>query len=298
MGHSSQNKLDFEQSLCIVLISPEHSIARNNSNFTRMKHDTLSYQATGKGQAVVLIHGFCEDQSIWSDYAQRLSLNYHVIVPDLPGFGKSSPEYSEAINMEYYARRVHEVLEIVLQAEERVTFIGHSLGGYVALAFAELYPERINGLGLFHSSAIADNEEKKLSRDKVAQYIQEKGVPAFTDNFVEPLFYAGNRDRLAKEIENVKRQARLTSKEGAVSATLAMKERPDRTHVLKESKVPVLFIAGKKDTSIPFEKSMEQFHFPAKSLVYSIDCVGHMGMIEEKEECLKIIKSFVDLCRL
>src|SRR4051812_32476186 len=126
-----------------------------------MKNDTLSYQALGKGPAVVLIHGFCEDQSIWSDYIQKLSRDYHVIVPDLPGFGKSSPEFGEAVTMEYYARRVHEVLEIVLQAEERVTFIGHSLGGYVALAFAELYPERINGMGLFHSTAFADNEEKK-----------------------------------------------------------------------------------------------------------------------------------------
>jgi len=262
-----------------------------------MKNDTLSYQALGKGPAVVLIHGFCEDQSIWSDYAPKLAEDYHVIVPDLPGFGKSSPEFGEAVNMEYYARRVHEVLEIVLQEEERVTFIGHSLGGYVALAFAELYPERLDGFALFHSTAFADNEEKKESRDKVAQYIKDKGVPAFTDNFVEPLFHAGNRERLKNEIEQVKQQARLTTKEGAVSATLAMKARPDRSNVLKESKVPVLFIAGKKDTSIPLETSKEQFYFPQKSLVYILDNVGHMGMLEEKEECLKVIKSFIDLCK-
>lgn len=261
-----------------------------------MKNDTLSYTSLGKGPAVILIHGFCEDQTIWSDYAQQLSANYQVIVTDLPGFGKSSPEFGEAVNMEYYARRVHEVLELVLKPDERVTFIGHSLGGYVALAFAELYPERLNGFALFHSTAYSDNEEKKQSRDKVAQYIQDKGVPAFTDNFVEPLFHAGNRTRLAKEIESVKAQARLTSKEGAVAATLAMKARPDRTTVLKDSKVPVLFIAGKKDTSIPLETSKEQFYFPAKSLVYVLDNVGHMGMLEEKEECLKIVRSFIELC--
>jgi pimeloyl-ACP methyl ester carboxylesterase len=217
-------------------------------------------------------------------------------VPDLPGFGNSSPEYGEAVSIEYYARRVHELLEHLVASEETVTFIGHSLGGYVALAFAELYPERINGFGLFHSTALADNEEKKQSRNKVAQYIQDKGVPAFTDNFVEPLFYAGNRQRLATEIDQVKQQARLTSKAGAVAATLAMKERVDRTAVLKETKVPVLFIAGKKDTSIPLEKSMEQFYFPSKSLVYLLDNVGHMGMIEEKEECLVVVKSFIELC--
>jgi len=261
-----------------------------------MKNDTLSYTASGKGNAVVLVHGFCEDLTIWSDYAQRLSADYHVIVPDLPGFGKSSPELGEAVNMEYYARRVHEVLDIALTNQEQVTFIGHSLGGYVALAFAELYPERLNGIGLFHSTAFADNEEKKQSRDKVAQYIQDKGVGAFTDSFVEPLFYAGNRMRLKEEIESIKQQARLTSKEGAVAATLAMKDRPDRTAVLKESKVPVLFIAGKKDTSVPLEKSMDQFYFPAKSLVYVLDNVGHMGMVEEKEECFTVVKAFIALC--
>ncbi|MDB5256252.1 MAG: yfbB [Chitinophagaceae bacterium] len=261
-----------------------------------MKNDTLSYHTAGKGKTVVLVHGFCEDHTIWSDYSQDLALRYRVIVPDLPGFGNSSPEYGEAVSIEYYARRVHELLEQLVPSEEPITFIGHSLGGYVGLAFAELYPERINGLGLFHSTAFADNEEKKQSRDKVAQYIQDKGVPAFTDNFVEPLFYAGNRQRLAAEIGKIKQQARLSSKEGAVAATIAMKERVDRTAVLKESKVPVLFIAGKKDTSIPLEKSMEQFHLPAKSLVYFLDNVGHMGMVEEKEECLTVVKAFIDLC--
>lgn len=261
-----------------------------------MKNDTLSYLELGEGHAVVLVHGFCEDHTIWSHYAQQLSANYHVIVPNLPGFGGSSPELGEAVSIEYYARRVHELLDVILQNEERVTFIGHSLGGYVALAFAELYPERVNGFSLFHSTAFPDNEEKKQSRDKVAQYINDKGVPAFTDNFVEPLFYAGNRIRLKNEIDQVKQQARLTSKEGAVAATMAMKERADRTRVLKESKVPVLFIAGKKDTSIPIEKSLEQFHFPGKALVYILDNVGHMGMIEAPEECLIIVKSFVKLC--
>jgi len=271
-------------------------MSNKSPNFTTMKNDTLAYISLGKGNTVVLVHGFCEDHTIWSDYSQALATRYRVIVPDLPGFGNSSPEYGEAVSIEYYARRVHELLEQLVPSKEPITFIGHSLGGYVGLAFAALYPERINGLGLFHSTAYADNEEKKQSRDKVAQYIQDKGVSAFTDNFVEPLFYAGNRNRLATEIEKVKQQARLTSKDGAVAATIAMKERADRTAVLEECKVPVLFIAGKKDTSIPLEKSMEQFHFPAKSLVYFLENVGHMGMLEEKKECLIVLKGFIELC--
>ncbi|HSZ72729.1 MAG TPA: alpha/beta hydrolase [Cytophagaceae bacterium] len=257
----------------------------------------LSYYAIGKGKVVVLLHGFCEDHTLWKDYADKLSDTYYVIVPELPGFGQSSPEFGEAVSIEYYARRVHELLEQLVHTEERVTFIGHSLGGYVALAFADFYPERINGFGLFHSTAFPDSEEKKQNRDKVAQYIQDKGVPAFTDNFVEPLFYVGNRQRFQAEINVVKQQARLTSREGAVAATLAMKERSDRTSVLKETKVPVLFIAGKKDTSVPIEKSLEQCHLPEKSLVYFLDNVGHMGMIEAKEECFVVVKSFIELCK-
>ncbi len=257
----------------------------------------LAHTRKGKGPTLVLIHGFCEDQSLWNDYAEHLSSDHQVICLDLPGFGDSEPEFAEAVSMEYYARRVHELLDATLTREEKVTMIGHSLGGYVSLAFAELYPERLNGIGLFHSMAFADNEEKKQSRDKVAAYIQDKGVAAFTDNFIEPLFYLGNRVRLAKEIQNLKLRAAQSSKEGVVAATIGMKERLDRTEVLKTIAVPVLFIIGKNDTSVPFDKSLEQCSMPAQSVVYILDKVGHMGMLEAKEGCLKVLESFVDLCQ-
>jgi pimeloyl-ACP methyl ester carboxylesterase len=256
----------------------------------------LAHTLQGKGPVLVFIHGFCEDQTLWKDYAAKLSLTHHVLCLDLPGFGHSEPEFAEAVSMEYYARRVHELLEATIPAEEKVIMIGHSLGGYVSLAFAELYPERLKGLGLFHSMAFADSEEKRQSRDKVAAYIQEKGVAAFTDNFIEPLFYLGNRKRLEKAIEQLKTCAARSSKEGVVAATIGMKERMDRTEVLKNIAVPVLFIVGKNDTSIPFDKSIEQSTMPAEALLYALDKVGHMGMLEEKEKCLKIITSFARLC--
>lgn len=257
----------------------------------------LAHTLKGKGSTLVLIHGFCEDQFLWSDYVNQLSLNYQVLCLDLPGFGASEPEFAEAVSMEYYARRVHELLDATLTREEKVTMIGHSLGGYVTLAFAELYPERLNGIGLFHSMAFADSEEKRQSRDKVAAYIQEKGVAAFTDNFIDPLFYLGNRSRLSDAIQNLKIRAAQSSKEGVVAATIGMKERLDRTEVLKTITVPVLFIIGKNDTSIPLDKSLEQSSMPAQSLVYILDKVGHMGMLEEKEGCLNVLQSFVDLCQ-
>lgn len=256
----------------------------------------LAHTLKGKGSTVVLIHGFCEDSSLWNDYAEGLSTSYQVVCPDLPGFGNSAPEFAEAVTMEYYAKRVHELLDTLLTAEEEVTMIGHSLGGYVALAFAELYPERINGIGLFHSTAYADSDEKKESRDKVAAYIQEKGVAAFTDHFIEPLFYVANRERLVTEIEGLKKRAALSSKEGVVAATLGMKERVERIDVLKQLTCPVLFIVGKNDTAVPIDKSLEQSCLPSQSLVYLMDKVGHMGMLEEKKKCYTILQAFVSLC--
>ena len=257
----------------------------------------LAHTLKGIGPVLVLLHGFCEDSSLWDAYAAHLALRYKVICPDLPGFGASEPEFAEAVGMEYYARRVHELLETLLPSEERVTMVGHSLGGYVSLAFAELYPERLNGIGLFHSTAFADNEEKRQSRDKVAAYIQEKGVAAFTDNFIEPLFYVANRARLAQDIQALKIVASKSSKEGVVACTRGMKERADRTEVLKSIEHPVLFIIGKKDTAVPLEKSLEQCHLPAQSLVYILDKVGHMGMLEAKDSCLKVLENFVNLCQ-
>lgn len=259
-------------------------------------HDMLAYTIQGEGPTLVLIHGFCENKSLWTEYVVALSRDYTVICLDLPGFGDSAPEFAEGVTMEYYAKRVHELLDDLLDEKSQVTMIGHSLGGYVTLAYAELYAERLNGIGLFHSSAFADDEEKKLSRDKVAAYIQEKGVAAFTDNFVEPLFYVANRARLVTEINALKTEARQSLKEGVVAATYAMKERVDRISLLSKVEYPVLFIIGKKDTSVPLEKSLAQCHLPKQSLVFLLDNVGHMGMLEEKEKCLSVLKNFVSLC--
>ena len=261
-------------------------------------HDMLAHTIQGDGPIIVLIHGFCENKSLWTEYSKSLSKHYTVICLDLPGFGESAPEFAEAVTMEYYAKRVHELLGHVLERERQVTMIGHSLGGYVTLAYADLYGERLNGIGLFHSSAFADDEEKKLSRIKVAEYIQEKGVAPFTDNFVEPLFYVANRERLITEINALKEQARQSSKEGAVAATYAMKERVERISLLSTLAYPVLFILGKKDTAVPLEKGLEQCHLPKQSLVYLLDNVGHMGMLEEKEKCLSVLKNFLSLCEI
>ena len=257
----------------------------------------IHYALKGKGPLLVLIHGFCEDLHIWDAYAEQLQKQYTVLSLDLPGFGKSEAEFAEAVTMEYFAKKVHECIEHLHLSQQTYTMIGHSLGGYVTLAYADLFPEFLNGIGLFHSTAFDDNEEKKASRDKVAAYIKDKGVKAFTDNFVEPLFHVSNRKKLKTDIEQLIQSAGQSSLEGVISTTMAMKERISRIHVLEKIKIPVLFIIGKKDTSVPFDKSLEQCSIPERSLVLFLENTGHMGMLERPKECLHAVQNFMQMCQ-
>jgi pimeloyl-ACP methyl ester carboxylesterase len=251
----------------------------------------LSYNDNGQGKVVVLIHGFCESKELWKDFEIHLSKKYRVISPDLPGFGES-PLNNSDFGVEYYAEIIHGLLQELHITE--CSMIGHSLGGYVTLAFAEEYPSLLNGLGLFHSTAYADSEEKKEGRNKTIQFLWKHGVKMFAQSFVAPLFYQNNREQLKKEIEFMTSIASAASLNGVVEASKAMRDRKDRTAVLKNADVPVLFIAGKADSVVPLEKSLEQCALPKDSHVYFLSDTAHMGMFERKKETIKILEGFIN----
>jgi pimeloyl-ACP methyl ester carboxylesterase len=251
----------------------------------------LHYTESGSGKTLVLVHGFCESTLIWNKFQSQLSKKYRVICPDLPGFGKS-PLKVKGISIAYYAEMLKELL-LFLNVEQ-CCMIGHSLGGYITLAFAEKYPAMLNSFGLFHSTAFADNAEKKESRNKTIQFIEKHGVEMFAQSFVAPLFYAGNRASLKEEITLMTSIAASSSKDGVIEATKAMRDRQDRTHVLKNTNLPVLFIIGKEDTAVPLEKSLEQCYLPGNSTACFIKDAGHMGMLEKPEETIRIVERFMD----
>lgn len=178
---------------------------------------------------------------------------------------------------------------------KKCILIGHSMGGYVSMAFAGKYGHMLRGLCLFHSSALPDTEEKKESRDKTIAYVNEHGVANFINPFVEPLFYAGNRARLQTEIEMLKEIGRATPKASVTGALAAMRDRPDLTHVLAEAAFPVLFIFGKEDSAVPVDTAAPQAQLPARSLVYFMAKTGHMGMLEHPDETRKIIQKFAEI---
>ncbi len=254
----------------------------------------LTNTCYGKGKNVVFLHGFCESKEIWSELAEGLKDNYRIIALDLPGFGDNGYNEHDTSSIENMAKAVHDSL--VLLKVDTCVLIGHSLGGYVALALAKLYPKLVQGLGLFHSTAFADSEEKKEARNKTARYLLEYGVKSFIEPFVPALFYSRRRKELASSIEQVIQIGLKTPQETIVAVTYAMRDRESQIELLKQLEVPVLFIIGKEDTAVTLDKSLEQCHLPKQSLCLFLEETGHQGMFERPQESLAAIKGFLQLC--
>lgn len=206
------------------------------------KNTKISYTDSGEGNAIVLLHGFLENKKMWKDYVSFFSNQYRIITIDLLGHGESDC-LGYIHSMEDNARAVYEVLEY-LQIK-KTTILGHSMGGYVGLAFAELYPESIQKLILLNSTSKEDSTEKKLNRTRAIKAVKQNYVN-FVSLAIANLFSENNRTRLADEIEKVKTQALKTPLQGIVASLEGMKIRKDRETLLRENLFPVLLILEKR----------------------------------------------------
>ena len=250
------------------------------------KNTKISYTDSGEGNAIVLLHGFLENKKMWKDYVSFFSNQYRIITIDLLGHGESDC-FGYVHSMEDNARAVHEVLEY-LQIK-KTTILGHSMGGYVGLAFAELYPESIQKLILLNSTSKEDSSEKKLNRTRAIKAVKQNYVN-FVSLAIANLFSENNRTRLADEIEKVKIQALKTPLQGIVASLEGMKIRKDRETLLRENLFPVLLILGKKDPVLNYEESIAQIENTTVELISFDD--GHMSHIENKEELKKVLSEF------
>lgn len=241
---------------------------------------------TGEGEPIILIHGFPLNQKIWTNFARLLAEKFSVYTIDLPGFG-NSPGLHEPFTIDDVAE---EILNWIRHNEiENATLIGHSLGGYVSLALLESSPHLFKSLVLFHSTALPDTSEKKVSRNKVLDFIGNNGVLAFTSNFIPSLF-ANSEHPAVKTVRSISQEA---SEDAVKGYTIAMRDRPDRTNVLKQSGKPVLFLCGEKDQGIPVETIKQQAALPLDSTIHIIPDVAHMGMFENENQCVEIISDFI-----
>lgn len=255
---------------------------------------TIAYNVEGKGFPVIFIHGFCEDSHMWDDFKQDLlEEKFKVIAIDLPGFGKSSVVLDPSIDI--YAQAVLKVIK-TLKIDSCI-LIGHSMGGYVALAIAEIKPELLLGLGLFHSHPYEDSKEKKSARIKQIDFIGKYGHQLYVKQLMPKLFPKRHVLSSPFDIDKLVHRAARFPEEGITGALKAMATRPDRSTVLKNIKCPVLFIVGTEDNAIAKELSQKQLPLPAIAKVHILEGVGHMAMFERKRPVQLIVRRFVDFCR-
>lgn len=173
--------------------------------------------------------------------------------------------------------------------------VGHSMGGYVALAFAEMFNSCVKGLGLFHSTALADSPEAMVNRERMIQFV-EKDRTGFIRQFFPNLFSEQNRIKLSKEVNHLSDKAATIPKLSVVASLLAMKSRKNRLHVLKSASFPVMFIGGHNDRRIPVKTIISQSTLPADCEVHLLEGVGHMGFLEAADETLELCRNFVRKC--
>ncbi len=255
---------------------------------------TIHYQIEGKGTTLVLLHGYLESLEMWNTHQKILSEKYQLITIDLPGHGGTS-NFKKIHGMDFMAEIVHEVL--IDEKIQECVMIGHSMGGYTTLAFAKKYPEMLKGFGLFHSHASADNNEAKLNRDRSINLIeQDKGH--FIFHFIPSLFAPENEEKFAKQIQKQLEIANAMPKENVIAAMAGMKERNSTLDVLMDSKIPVLFIAGKQDSRIPIEKVLAQAVLPSTVQILLLENAGHMSWIEEQQKTISSIDGFMQLCEI
>ena len=251
---------------------------------------SLSYFITGKGdRSIILIHGFGEDSRIWKHQINFLENDFRLYIPDLPGTGESKIGNKE-LSMESMAEMIKQMMD-----EEKISqciMLGHSMGGYVTLAFAELYPERLSAFGLIHSTAYADNEEKKAARQKSISFIKEHTAAEFIKTTIPNLFSQTFNTEHKEQVDELIEQGNQFTAEALIAYYTAMINRPNRSHILQNTTVPVLFFIGSEDKAVSPADALAQTALPTVCMAKLVPGIAHMGMLEATEELNTTIREF------
>ena len=247
----------------------------------------LNYEISGSGkEPLVLLHGFMENLTIWEDLEAHLSDKFSLIKIDLPGHGLSKV-YAEIHTMDLMANEVKKVTDS-LKIEE-FHLLGHSMGGYVTLAFAEKFPAVLKSMTLFFSTFLEDDAEKKDQRRKSLRIIKE-AFRTYVQAGVPNLFNSNEKDFLEGKIELAKKIALSTNNDGVLAAVKGMTDRTDKTTVLQNFEGKILILAGKHDNAVKTDLMLNQLPDQTNIKSYVLDC-GHNGHWEKPSICAEIINT-------
>ncbi|WP_313090064.1 alpha/beta fold hydrolase [Chryseobacterium flavum] len=247
----------------------------------------LNFERKGNGkETLVLLHGFMENLSIWSDMEPHLSTDFSLIKIDLPGHGQSDI-IGETHTMELMAEEVKKVLDN--QNLEKIHLLGHSMGGYTSLAFAEKYPETLKSLTLFFSTYLPDDEEKKQQRIKSYRIIKD-AFPHYVRAGIPNLFNPNEKDILGGKIETALETALSTNNMGALACVKGMVARTDKKHIIDTLETKILVLAGKHDNAVKTHLMIKNLPDRTNIKSYILDC-GHNGHWEKPSICAEIINT-------
>ena len=255
------------------------------------KNTNIHFTSTGKGPAIVLLHGFLENSSMWNKIAKVLSKKNRIICIDLLGHGKTE-NHGYIHTMNEQAIMVKAVLKQLRL--RKCILVGHSMGGYIALSFSKLFPEYVKGISLMNSTAFPDSIEKILNRNRAIKAVKQNHK-TFVRIAIPLLFSEENRSIFTNEIKKITNEALLISPQGITASLEGMKIREDLTSIYQNSNFPIQMVIGKQDPALEYSKLLEQTKNTKVQVTEFPD--GHMSHIENKDALIKVFLSFIKICK-
>ncbi len=259
-------------------------------SFISFQGGQIYFQETGSGMPVVLLHGFLGSASVFNTVIPHLSSNFRLILIDLPGHGKSDC-FGYIHRMEFMARAVNAVLDAI--NIKKVSIVGHSMGGYVALSLASGFPDRVLSICLLNSITFSDSAEKKIERQRSIEVIKS-GHPLFLRQTIQYLFANAYLKENKSALTIAQHIAEKTSIRGILAALEGMKIRLDNRKILGQQKIPVYWFIGKHDAVFPKEIVHRHMKIMGDKFIRKFEKSGHMIMLEEPELLANVLKEIFD----
>ena len=259
---------------------------------TELALSPLYYRKMGAGPALVLLHGFPESGTIWKNICDDLAASFTLIIPDLPGSGNSKLDTDTGLDQ--MADLVKQILD--KEGINKAVIAGHSMGGYVAFAFADKYPDRLSGLSLVHSTPLADDDEKKITRQKTITLIRKGSKNVFISQMIPNLFSDAFKRSNPEIVKQQVESGLKMEDDGMINFYNAMMLRPDLTNVLDKASFPVQWILGINDNLISYKKILRECYRSGINFVSFYNDCGHMSMFEAPKRLLDDLRDFAHYC--